>query len=569
MGLTKLKGNQHIYVTVKRHQNGTRDLYMNNARILTTDASAVSEEDESQQVLHIIDDVLMPTIPDVKDNSLYNPSALELISNSGKYKLHDKTLQQFADKVAQLDKTGVFDTDGHHTYFIPVDDGFSAVRDRVDGPVVDAHFIPNKVLFTRTLGNQSHLTGAFEDPIKVTVRLRQQGDSSGDSGDILDLQSNTLLGDSVHLPGTVLTQIIQPNIAVKNGVVHLISRPLVVMGSTSIQFIEDSRQARFLEFYSLVEQHAPDFLDTLREAANSTVFIPSNEAFYTVDQDRLNEVKASPEKLRNLLNLHLVRQRVTTKDVREKLQTSSEGQGDLSPKLYNVSSADPGRSLYLHVSGVPGHNQTLTVEGGGTNATVTVADIVTDDGVIHVIDKLLGVPYRSLGDKLAVDAMMLATSALATQDGFADDIRRMDKQFTMFVPSDSAWKEARRQWVTSVKYLFEGSAEYQSTRILQRHLIIGQASTIDELARITRKDGFVKTFRSKFRVERIPGTSDYTVKWEGLEARVIRTNVECTNGFIHVIDGVMMRQRDVNTSGGATVASSAVCLLAALALLRL
>ena len=48
----------------------------------------------------------------------------------------------------------------------------------------------------------------------------------------------------------------------------------------------------------------------------------------------------------------------------------------------------------------------MTVEGGGTNATVVIADIVAKDGVIHIIDKLLGVPYRSVGEKLAVNAMM-------------------------------------------------------------------------------------------------------------------------------------------------------------------
>ena len=70
-----------------------------------------------------------------------------------------------------------------------------------------------------------------------------------------------------------------------------------------------------------------------------------------------------------------------------------------------MQSEDPSRSLYLSVWGVPGKNQTMTVEGGGTNATVVIADIVARDGVIHVIDKLLGVPYRSVGEKLAVDAM--------------------------------------------------------------------------------------------------------------------------------------------------------------------
>ena len=55
-----------------------------------------------------------------------------------------------------------------------------------------------------------------------------------------------------------------------------------------------------------------------------------------------------------------------------------------------------------------------------------------------------------------------------------------------------------------------------------------------------------------------------------MQARVTRSNVECTNGYIHVIDTVFMRQRDVTTaSPAAALAGSAACLLAALAMLRL
>ena len=34
----------------------------------------------------------------------------------------------------------------------------------------------------------------------------------------------------------------------------------------------------------------------------------------------------------------------------------------------------------------------LIVEGGDVNATVTTADLITEQGVIHVIDQILGLP---------------------------------------------------------------------------------------------------------------------------------------------------------------------------------
>ncbi|XP_037077554.1 fasciclin-1-like isoform X2 [Pollicipes pollicipes] len=574
--LTRLKGSQAVFVTVQPRRGDEPDIFVNNARLVTRDLKATSEQDGSDQILHIIDEVLEPTIPNSRDSKLFNPNALELLSNSAKYRLGDASIKKFYEKVQQLEKIGVFDTQGFHTYFIPVDEGLDAVLDQIDRSVLDGHVIPDKVLFTRTMGNDSYKTTAFGDMLKVTVQLRRLAypSRSDDSFflkaqkhvpeesrpfQLFEVESKTLVGDSVHQAGTVLVKVIKPNIAVKNGVVHIIQRPLMVMDSTTFQFIQDGSKDRFFEFFDLLQNHATDFLQTMREADGATFFIPSNEAFYTVDKKRLTEVKLSPQKLRKLLSLHLVRQRVTTENIRKAPRS----------QLYTVQSADTSRSLYISLSGVEGSNLTMTVEGGGTNASVTIADIVVRDGVVHVIDKLLGVPYRSLGDKLAVDSMMSSTSALAAQDRFGDNVRRMDRKFTMFVPSNLAWEKLKRQLPTSHKSLFSGKASYQATNILERHLVIGHAYNMEELVRLSLQEGGVKTFKTLFHVENVPGTSEYVIKWEGMQARVTRTNVECTNGYIHVIDGVMMRARDVTTSGAPAVFSSAIWLVAALLSLRL
>ena len=40
-----------------------------------------------------------------------------------------------------------------------------------------------------------------------------------------------------------------------------------------------------------------------------------------------------------------------------------------------------------------------------------------------------------------------------------------------------------------------------------------------------------------------------------LSAKIIRPNLECSNGVIHVIDSVIMERRDVTLGNGAEVAS--------------
>jgi hypothetical protein len=45
---------------------------------------------------------------------------------------------------------------------------------------------------------------------------------------------------------------------------------------------------------------------------------------------------------------------------------------------------------------------------------------------------------------------------------------------------------------------------------------------------------------------------NYTiVEWEDVKARLIRPNLECTNGYIHIIDQVVMKRRDVSLISAA------------------
>lgn len=48
----------------------------------------------------------------------------------------------------------------------------------------------------------------------------------------------------------------------------------------------------------------------------------------------------------------------------------------------------------------------MTVEGGGVNATVLQPDLAATNGIIHVIDRVLGVPYSTVLEKLKTDPML-------------------------------------------------------------------------------------------------------------------------------------------------------------------
>lgn len=62
------------------------------------------------------------------------------------------------------------------------------------------------------------------------------------------VKSNTMIGDSKHSTGVVMAEIVKGNIPVKNGVVHLIYRPLMVVDNSVKQFLE----VRLTFFHSFV-----------------------------------------------------------------------------------------------------------------------------------------------------------------------------------------------------------------------------------------------------------------------------------------------------------------------------
>ena len=52
----------------------------------------------------------------------------------------------------------------------------------------------------------------------------------------------------------------------------------------------------------------------------------------------------------------------------------------------------------------------MTVWARGVNASVTESDIGTVNGVIHVIDRVLGVPYMNIGQYMESDPNMRYTN---------------------------------------------------------------------------------------------------------------------------------------------------------------
>lgn len=108
---------------------------------------------------------------------------------------------------------------------------------------------------------------------------------------------------------------------------------------------------------------AADLITTLKSPGPFTVFAPTDEAFAKIPKDKLDALLKDKAALTKVLTYHVVSGKVMAQDVQ----------------------AGPWKT-------VQGDSISVTVDNGKVkvdSANVTKTDIVSDNGVIHVIDTVL------------------------------------------------------------------------------------------------------------------------------------------------------------------------------------
>jgi uncharacterized surface protein with fasciclin (FAS1) repeats len=116
--------------------------------------------------------------------------------------------------------------------------------------------------------------------------------------------------------------------------------------------------------FVLAAAEAADLVGALKGAGPITVFAPTDEAFAKLPAGTVEALLANKDALTAILTYHVVPGAVTAEQV---------------VKLTSAATLN-------------GKDVTISVVGGKVmidNATVTTADIVTSNGVIHVVDTVL------------------------------------------------------------------------------------------------------------------------------------------------------------------------------------
>ncbi|XP_046835791.1 fasciclin-1 isoform X3 [Vespa crabro] len=561
---SELDGNPPLWVTRRPGPTGEEEVFINNAKILKQHSNFQSKikvnGDTKTQVLHVIDEVLEPVRSISPESPIYNPDAFQFINQSENFNMGNHRVRTFRQRIVIEKKEGIFTADGRYTFFIPVDEGFKPEPrpQKVDHLVIDGHVIPNHILFTvPTPENVYYETLVFSDNLKVTVSFLMEHNK-------VYVKSNTIVGDASHHTGVVLAEIVKPNIPVRNGVIHLIQRPLMVIDSTVKDFLEgiEKEDGPVYKFYETIRDFGDDIMTTISRLHDVTLFAPSNAA---LEEPGVQHILQDKRRVKEILNLHYVKQRLPL----EKIQNKS-----ISQAQAGIPTAADRKKLYFNVVQGPAGNQTITVEGGGVNATVVTANIAATNGIIHIIDRVLGVPYTTVFDKLRTDPMLNSTYFLGQRRGFNEQLNDTTKRFTYFAPREQAWSGANISYPSTIKKLFMQDFSYHTKQILERHLVVAdQVYTMAKLREMSINDSVTLTSARdtlKLRVKELteirlgddensinPVIFGYQIEWEGKWIRVFRHDVECTNGIIHVIDGVFLKDSDVRVTGDASLASFA------------
>lgn len=251
-----------------------------------------------------------------------------------------------------------------------------------------------------------------------------------------------------------------------------------------------------------------DLVEVLNGTGSFTVFAPTNDAFDRLGVD-LNTL--TDAQLTDILLYHVIGGEIASTDL-------MEGQ------TY-ASTASTG--------GPNGTSPSALIERAGASVTingdisVTAADINASNGIIHVIDNVM----------LPMDVVKIATSnsnfsqlvgALGAANGDLVSVLSGDGPFTVFAPVNAAFQE--------ISGTVAGLDADQLASVLTYHVVGGNVRAED----LTDNMEVTTVQTEKFTINLNDPVT--ITDANGNTSEIILTNVQGTNGVVHVINKVILPQ---------------------------
>ncbi len=239
------------------------------------------------------------------------------------------------------------------------------------------------------------------------------------------------------------------------------------------------------------------------EGGEFTVFAPTDDAFAKLPAGALNDLLKPERKarLQEILKYHVVPGR--------------------------LGGADVGQRVAL--STLSGQRLDITAKAGGLKidqSAVQVADIGCTNGVIHVVDTVL-IPSKldivATADKAGGFETLLKAAKAA---GLVEALQAPGP-LTVLAPTDEAFAKLGKD---TIRDLLKPENKQKLADILKLHVISGRVFSDEALRAANAKtlSGESVNFRLAGGVAMVDG------------ATLIKTDIDATNGVIHVIDSVLL-----------------------------
>lgn len=266
---------------------------------------------------------------------------------------------------------------------------------------------------------------------------------------------------------------------------------------------------------------AADLVTTLDdEDGTFTVFAPTDDAFEALGQETIDALLADTDTLADILTYHVLSTEVNAE--------AAIGQAGSLVETVN------GDSIALSLSG-----DNLLVN----TATVTMTDIATDNGIIHVIDAVLMPPEfvdasdSTIAQVAAGDEQFSTLVAALTEADLVSTLDNPDATFTVFAPTNDAFDMIDEGTLAA---LLEDTDALSA--VLLQHVVAD-----------VEADSVTAFSLNGTSIETVSGASVPILINEETDsltvggATVVVSNIQANNGIIHVIDTVIVGDVELPT----------------------
>jgi uncharacterized surface protein with fasciclin (FAS1) repeats len=248
---------------------------------------------------------------------------------------------------------------------------------------------------------------------------------------------------------------------------------------------------------------AADLVDALQGKGPFTVFAPTDEAFAKLPKGTV-ETLLKPENKQQLIGVltyHVVSGKVP------------------AAKVVKVTGAKTLNGQQVDVVVKKG---TVSVD----NAKVVTTDIACSNGIIHVIDSVI-LPASDNIPAVAEKAGSFSTLLAAAKAAGLVEALSGKGPLTVFAPTDDSFAKLPAGTVAS---LLKPENKEKLASILKYHVVSGRVYSTDAL-----KAGKAKTLQGSMIKIGVQGKAAMVN-----DAGLVKTDIDASNGVIHVIDSVIM-----------------------------